>query len=248
MIDSATGIHLKPTACREFLKRIGMKYRRCGLMPGKAASDENHQQIQRDFHDHQLQPLLEEAKQGKRIVLFVDAAHFVMSAFLGLLWCFTRLLLPSACGRQRYNVLGAYNPITYEMITITNETYINQQVFCLLLEKIALSFAGTNKPITLVLDNARYQKSRMVAEKAAKLKIELLYLPPYSPNLNLIERLWRFIKQQVLYSKYYEKFDNFKHSIDSCIEMLNTTFKSKIQSLMTFRFQLFSQKTEILSV
>jgi transposase len=247
MIDSATGIRLKPTACREFLKKIGMKYRRCGLMPGKA-NDENQQQIQQEFHDQQLQPLLKEAEQGNRIILFVDAVHFVMGAFLGLLWCFTRLLLPSACGRQRYNLLAAYNPFTYDILTITNETYINQQVFCLRLEKIALFYANTDQTITLVLDNARYQKSRMVAEKADKLKIELLYLPPYSPNLNLIERLWRFIKQQVLYSQYYEKFENFKHSIDSCVVMLNTTFKSKIQSLMTLRFQLFSQKTEILSV
>ena len=96
---------------------------------------------------------------------------------------------PSASGRKRHNVLGAYDPITHEAITVTNDTYINQDVFCEFLEKIANGYADSGRPITLVLDNARYQKCQSVANKAKELNIELLYLPPYSPNLNLIERL-----------------------------------------------------------
>ena len=120
---------------------------------------------------------------------------FVMGAFLGMVWCFVRLLLPSASGRKRHNVLGAYDPITHEAITVTNDTYINQDVSCEFLEKIANAYADSGRPITLILDNARYQKCQSVASKAKELNIELLYLPPYSPNLNLIERLWRFVKK-----------------------------------------------------
>jgi hypothetical protein len=116
---------------------MGMKCRRCGVVPGKAKDDDRQRQAQQEFHDQKLQPLLDEAKQGKRTVLFVDAAHFVMGAFLGMVWCFVRLLLPSASGRKRHNVLGAYDPITHEAITVTNDTYINQDVFCEFLEKIA---------------------------------------------------------------------------------------------------------------
>jgi len=79
-----------------------------------------------------------------------------MGAFLGMVWCFARLLLPSASGRKRHNVLGAYDPITHEAITVTNDTYINQDVFCEFLEKLprhTLIVAA----ITLILDNARYQ-------------------------------------------------------------------------------------------
>lgn len=159
---------------------------------------------QQTFHDTPLQPRLNEAKQGRRTVLFVDAAHFVMGAFLGMVWCFTRVLLPSASGRQHHNVLGAYDPIRHEAITVTNDTYINQAVFCEFLDKIAAAYAGTGRPLTRVLDNARYQKCRSVADKASELGIELLYLPPYSPNLNLIERLWCFVKKQVLYSTHYD--------------------------------------------
>jgi hypothetical protein len=84
--------------------------------------DEKQCEAQQVFHDQELQPLLDEAKQGKRSVLFVDAAHFVMGAFLGMVWCFTRLLLPSASGRKRHNFLGAYDPITHEAFTVTNDT------------------------------------------------------------------------------------------------------------------------------
>lgn len=132
-----------------------------------------------------------------------------MGAFLGMLWCFVRILLPSSCGRKRYNVLGAFNPITHEVITVTNDSYINQVVFCEFLDKISKSYCETGQPITLILDNARYQKCQSVFDKAKELGIELLYLPAYSPNLNLIERLWHFVKKEVLYSRYYKTFASF---------------------------------------
>lgn len=244
MIFEQTGIRLKHSACRGFLKKIGMKFRRCGLVPGKANDDEEQCRKQQEFHDQKLQPTLDEAKQGKRIVLFVDAAHFVMGAFLGMLWCFIRKLLPSASGRKRYNVLGAYNPITHQTITLTNDNYINGLVFCEFLNKIEAFYANTCLPITLILDNAKYQKCAVVAEKAKALGISLLYLPSYSPNLNLIERLWRFIKKQVLYSTHYDNFEAFKNSIDTCISELGTRFKCKMESLMTMKFQLFPLKAE----
>lgn len=211
-------------------------------MPGKPDDDDKQRQAQQDYHDNKLQPRLNQAKQGQRTVLFVDAAHFVMGLYLGMLWCFARKRLPSASGRQRYNVLGAYDPIKHELVSITNKTYINQEIFCELLDKIATVYAGSQLPITLVLDNARYQKCQSVFEKAKELGIELLYLPAYSPNLNLIERLWRFVKKTVLYCRYYGDFKVFKNSIDECLAKLATEYKTNMESLMTLRFQLFSKK------
>ena len=97
-------------------------------------------------------------------------------------------------GRQRFNVLGALNAITHELVLVTNDTYINALSVCDLLRRIAA--LGLTVPITLVLDNARYQKCHLVRNLAATLNIELLYLPTYSPNLNLIERLWKFVKKK----------------------------------------------------
>jgi len=119
IFDNTDGIRLKHSACRYFLKRIGLKFRRTGLVPGKALDDEKQREEQQKFHENKLQPVLEEAKEGERTVLFVDATHLVRGAFLGLVWCFIRVLLPSSGGRKRYNVLGAFNPITHEVITET---------------------------------------------------------------------------------------------------------------------------------
>jgi transposase len=121
---------------------------------------------------------------------------------------------------------------------VTNDTYINQDVFCEFIEKIVHTYANSGRPITLILDNARYQKCQPVTNKAKELTIELLYLPTYSPNLNLIERLWRFVKIQVLYSKHYDSFDTFRKSINTCISELGARFKNGMHSLMTLNFQL----------
>jgi hypothetical protein len=76
-----------------------------------------------------LEPRLEEAKKGKRKVFFVDAAHFVLAPFLGYLWSFTRLFIKAPAGRKRFNVIGALDAITHELLTITNDAYINLK-FC----------------------------------------------------------------------------------------------------------------------
>ena len=102
--------------------------------------------------------------------------------------------MPTPPGRKRLNVFAALNAITLEIIPIINETYINSESCCKLLLKIAST--NLSVPITLVLDNARYQKCKLVQDFAASLGMELLYLPSYSPNLNLIERYWKFVKKQ----------------------------------------------------
>ncbi len=158
-------------------------------------------------------------------------------AYLDFLWCFTRIFIASPSGRKRFNVLGAVNAITKEVITVTNESYINANSICLMLLK--LDALGLDVPITVVLDNACYQKCQLVFALAQALNIELLYLPPYSPHLNLIERLWKFVRNQCLYSKYYANFDDFKDAIDTCIEQANTTHKSSLESLLSLIFQPF---------
>lgn len=178
-------------------------------------------------------------------MFFVDAAHFVMGAFLGFVWCFERVFVKSPSGRKRFNVLGALNAITHEVITVTNETYINAESVCELLRKLAS--LGLSIPITLVLDNAKYQKCLVVKELAESLSIELLYLPSYSPNLNLIERLWKLVKKQCLYSKYYPEFSQFKAAISTFIESAHVQHKKELESLLTLKFQTFT-KAQIMDV
>ena len=87
--------------------------------------------------------------------------------------------------------------------------------------------------MTVILDNARYQRCALVQAVAQELDIELLYVPTYSPNLNLIERLWKFVKKQCLYSKYYPDSQYFQHAIKTCIEQALTTHQAESKTLLT---------------
>jgi len=162
-----------------------------------------------------------------------------------MLWCFARVFIQAPAGRQRFNVLGAIDAVTHRLITVTNDTYINAHSVCELLQRIA--DLKLTVPITLVLDNARYQKCKLVWDKAAALDIELLYLPAYSPNLNLIERLWKFVKKKCLYSIYYANFKDFKQAISDCLAQTHTTYKKELDSLLTLRFQII-KKSNIMTV
>jgi transposase len=184
---------------------------------------------------------LKEAEEGKRHVYFVDAAHFVFGAFLSTLWCFTRLFIPTPSGRQRFNVLGALNAVTLKMVTVTNDSYINAWSVADLIKKLR-AFHG-DEPITLILDNARYQKCKLVTMAANMFNIELLYLPSYSPNLNLIERAWKFVKKKSLYCKVYTDFKDFCKGITSCIDDFDDAYRDEIKSLMTWNFQTLSEAT-----
>ena len=208
------------------------------MIPAKA--DPEQQAV---FLQDVLEPRLAEAKAGQRAVFFVDAAHFVLAAFLGYLWSLKRIFIQSPSGRQRFNVLGALNAVTHELITVTNDTYINAASACELLHKLA--DLHLDVPITLVLDNARYQKCDLVQTTAKGLNIELCFLPPYSPNLNLIERLWKFVKKECLYSEYYTDFTKFKTAIRDCLGQTHTTHKDALDSLLTLRFQTFEKPQSV---
>lgn len=175
----------------------------------------------------------------------MDAAHFVHTTFLGYLWCFTRLFIKSPSGRKRFNVLGALNAVTLEIITFTHESYINAESVCELMRKLAAS--GLGIPITIICDNARYQKCAIVFEVAQELGITFLYLPSYSPHLNLIERLWKFVRKECLYSKYYADFNSFRTAISSLIETAHIDKYKELKSLMSWKFQSF-KKVKFLGV
>jgi len=190
--------------------------------------------------DEKLTPPLESAKNQERKVYFVDSAHFVMGSFLGYIWCMVRLFILSSSGRKRYNVLSAIDAITHQLISECNDTYINANSVCELLRKIR-NQAGATIPITLVLDNARYQRCDLVKILAEELKIELLFLPSYSPNLNLIERLWKWVRKDCLNCKYYESFDEFKDAINlSLMKVSEIEYKKELDCLLNLKFQLFN--------
>ena len=231
-IHELTGIKRSPTQVRQFMRRLGLKPLKVAAIPAKADPV-----AQDGYLKSSLEPRIREAEKGERALLFMDAAHFVWQLYLGVLWCITRIFIPAASGRTRINVLGAYDPIKNNLVKIINRSYINSETIIELLGMIKTAYFDI--PITIVLDNARYQRCKVVIEEAAKLNIELLFLPTYSPNLNLIERLWRFVKKECLYSKYHKSANEFESVITTCLDDINLGKKPKLKKLMTLKFQLF---------
>lgn len=186
---------------------------------------------------------MKKAEDGSISLLFLDASHFVMGCdFLGHIYGKVRRFVKTFSGRRRYNVLGALDYISKKVLAVANDSYITATEVCSMLQKIAVEYGG--KEVHLILDNARYQKCKAVQELANELHIHLEYIPPYSPNLNLIERIWKFVKGE-LSSKYYDDFGSFQQKINSVISSTNEENKPKIDKLIGKGVQLFHSLTPI---
>jgi transposase len=192
-------------------------------------------QAQDEFRDGTLKPLLDRAVLGKCQVYFVDAAHFVRGAFLGYLWCFVAFVVATAAGRQRYSVLGAVNAVSHQLLRVTTVATVTEVEVAKLFDQ--LRKAHPNEAIHVVLDNARYQHTKFVRAVAKIFDIQLVYLPTYSPNLNLIERVWKFVKKKALMNKHFADFRSFQNAINEVLQGLGTTFRPQMKTLLTHNFE-----------
>jgi hypothetical protein len=206
------------------------------LPPKKTIAE--HVQTQAECVRDQLQPALAEAQAGRRSVLFVDAAHVVRGAFLCCVWSLVRMMIRGASGRPRYNVRGAWNAVARQLIQVSNVTRVSSDTMVELLATIAATVTG---PTTLVLDNARYQHCAQVKDEAKRLGIDLMFLPSYSPNLNRIERLWKFTTKKALRGKHYKDFEPFQYAMNDRLAGVETKYKTEMESLMTLKFQTFDK-------
>jgi transposase len=127
----------------------------------------------------------------------MDAAHLLHNAVPGHGWIKRNLTveLKTNSGRNRLNVLGAYSPDDHTLVSIEETTSCDAALVKRLLDKLRTTHPGG--PLLLVLDNARYQRAYQVQDYAAELGIDLFFLPPYSPNLNLAEPKWVHGKRAV---------------------------------------------------
>jgi len=238
-IEELTGISRSPSQVRAFMKRIGLRYIKTGHIPAKADVEK-----QQKWVETILEPAIKEAQKGECHLLFMDAAHFILQPFICALWCFTRLFIKASSGRNRINVLGAVNAITKEVTTFCNTTFINAETIVVFFEQLKTHYGDL--PLKIVLDNARYQHCKFVEEAAIKLNITLLFLPSYSPNLNIIERLWKFTKKTILYAKYYDSPAKFHQAITDFFQTINQKYNDDLQNLMSLKFQLFQNENVLI--
>ena len=139
------------------------------------------------------------------------------------------------CGRQRLNINGAIDIETLEPVTGFYET-INAQAALDLFRKIEVKHPDADT-IYVIIDNARYYRSRWLRKKLKGTKIKLIFLPPYSPNLNLIERYWKFFKKKVLNNCYYETFDEFRQACKSFFGK-RKKYLPELKTLLTENFHI----------
>jgi len=144
--------------------------------------------------------------------------------------------LKTNSGRDRLNVLGAYSPDDESLEYEAGTSSCDAEMVCRLLRK--LREANPGKCLVVVLDNAKYNRARLVRKAAKRLRIELEYLPTYSPNLNLIERFWKFLKKTVARNKYYATFKEFRAEVQRVLGNLDD-YAGELSTLMTETFQLF---------
>ena len=180
--------------------------------------------------------------KGHGKVYFVDAAHLLHNAVPSQGWIKrgSTIELKTNSGRNRLNVLGAYSPDDHTLVSIEGTESCDAELVCQLLRKVRKANPG--KWLLLVLDNARYQRAHIVQAFAKRLRIRLLFLPPYSPNLNLIERFWKFLRKQVVRNTYYPTFAEFRAAIQRLLANLDS-YTEELTTLMTENFHLFSNVT-----
>lgn len=158
---------------------------------------------------------------------------------MGFLWCLTRLWFRAPSGRQRFNILGALNAVTFEVTTVCNSAYIHSWSVVELMFKLRKGKRRVGQPISIILDNAPYQACWLVKNVAKLLSIDLVFLPPYSPNLNLIERLWKFVRKKCCHSVPYDTFEEFCSALQSCVEDGHIRYQEELCTLLTWKFQTF---------
>jgi len=163
---------------------------------------------------------------------------------VGFLWCLTRLWFRAPSGRQRFNILGALNAVTFEVITVCNSAYIDSWSVVELLFKLRKRARQVGRPVSIILDNAPYQACWLVRNAAKLLSVDLVFLPSYSPNLNLIERLWKFVRKQCCHSIPYDTFKEFCSALQGCVEDGHIRYPEELRSLLTWKFQMFSTPRE----
>lgn len=224
-------IEYEVSAMQKLLKRLGFSYKKNRLLPSKADPE-----LQRQFVIW-YQGLCQRLGPDDRIY-FGDAAHFKHNAEAGYAWSLLGAphLIPSNSGRQRYNVLGAYSPHSHQFVGLLTQDNITQDKLCELLSALRSNHPD-HAQLYLILDNARYNYTSQVCDQAHRSHIILDFLPPYSPNLNPIERLWKFVRKQFFKDKYRATFADFCAQLDQFFDEL-ALYRPQLQSLITHKFEV----------
>ena len=213
-VKSMWNITYSVSGMTDWLNRNQFSHKKPSLVPGKADSAIQETWIA------EYQKLKQTLKEDETIC-FGDGVHPTHNTQLSYGWIRKgyRKEICSNTGRKRLNLSGAVDLISGRL-HYQEDSMLNAQATISFFKKIEEAYPTKSK-IYLFLDNAKYYKNRAVKEYAENSKIEPRFLPPYSPNLNPIERVWKWMKEKVTYNTYYEEFDDFKQAIFGFLESVS---------------------------
>lgn len=225
-VEKEFGIAYTVGGITSLLHRLGFSYKKPKGRPAKANPED-----QKTFLNRYR------GVKAHGPVYFADSTHPMLNPILASAWIKKgeEVEVKTNSGRQRVNINGAIN-ITNQDVIVRTCTTVNQQSICDLLRAIKRKNSN-EKHIYLVLDNAAYNRAKSVRNLAKRLAIKILYLPPYSPNLNPIERLWKFMKKKMLANIHYETISEFKHSLSEFFRGIRK-YWPEMETLLTDNFQI----------
>src|SRR5262245_26651428 len=224
---------------RKLLKRLGCSFHQVSGFLFKADPDKQQEFLQ--TYEADKQPTKDQG--GRRY--FLDGVHPLYG--LEVLFCCWLLVgqrfeVGVGGGRKRFNILGAYCPDDHEYL---DRRYTDKNLNAQSLNELFTLMMARHPQTTLFriyLDNARYHHAVVLKEWLAHVKQErgvtfdLKYLPAYSPNLNLIERLWKFLRKKAL-QKWHPTFEEMQQAVSEVLDHLEC-YEEQLASLMTERFHL----------
>lgn len=231
-IENTFGVEYSISGVTELLNRMDYVYKKPKHVPGKA-----NRQAQEDFVAQYEK--LKKKKAPENPIYFMDGVHPQHNSAPAYGWIKKgqEVELKANCGRQRLNINGVIDVETLKTIVQFDKT-INAESTIALLRKIERTHRKANV-IYIIADNARYYRSLVVRKYLEGSRIKIIFLPPYSPNLNLIERLWKYFRKVVMNNRYYQTLEQFTEAAQSFFANIKEHRKA-LKTLLTENFHIFA--------
>lgn len=218
-----------------WLHRHSFSYKKPALVPGKADRERQEQWIKKYEN-------LKASLTSQETICFMDGVHPTHNTQVSYGWIRkgVRKEIAANSGRSRLNLSGAIDLLSSKL-HVQEDITLNAESTVSFLKKVEAAYPFKNK-VHMFCDNAPYYRNKKVKAFLQNSKIEMHFLPPYSPNLNPIERVWKWMKERVLYNTYYEEFDDFKLAVMGFLESLSgldpsSSFGKEFASRIRDRFR-----------
>jgi transposase len=220
------GIKYTKSGTIDLMHRINLVYKRSKSIPSNF--DPVKQAEFKEWYED-----FEKNITAKEAIVFADAVHPQHNTKICNVWVEKGKdkEIKTNSGRTRININGAYNPHTTDVIARQDDT-INSESMLKLFQDVE-KFYPEKETIYFIADNARYNKSKMVFEYLKTSRIKIIFLPPYSPNLNLIERLWKLLRKLKINTTFHQSSKDFKDAVMGFFENINLYKKEIKQSVGT---------------